>query len=524
MNRLYAFLVLLALPALCGNGFELKAQVGMLPTALTNTVWVFGNANNTAIDTSGNWTNQFSSIGGVTGQATAEAVHGPTNFQNWNQVYLQFFHHYQSQVNTPVPTTPGVIAIMISSDSINFDTVYQSTQQIWPPQFESIDISAYAANEPQVWLKMGWDVVGPSIWRIGGGQYASSEGGDKEFDLSMTDVFESGFRHAFCGPKWMTCLVPGATDTIDVSLISWSTCDFDSIELSLEVFDREADLVSTSEVVGAEVCNMGCFSVPYPIPHLNSWDSLSGIPPDTGRFQVRTTLSPPAQIVSGKGYVRLRAVGKKICISGTDTLIVNNFEVRDSFPMYLGCCNHDSVYYTQTQEVEQFTGASGIIVAGDTTGGSPSQPVRVLDEFVVFKAEQGVTLKPGFHAIAGDCSGFLAYPEACPEDPSGSFSPPDEDYVSSGMLLPDKEENPVRFYPNPVNEILHIRFKADARTELGLHLYDMMGRRVVPPLYQTTQNSGYHHLRLDLSALSSGLYHCVLDKGRHQESGLILKE
>ncbi len=60
-------------------------------------------------------------------------------------------------------------------------------------------------------------------------------------------------------------------------------------------------------------------------------------------------------------------------------------------------------------------------------------------------------------------------------------------------------------YPNPFNPSTNIRFGLPKTSEVNVTVYNMLGQRV-STLYSGRKQAGYHTLRFDASALSSGIY------------------
>ena len=60
-------------------------------------------------------------------------------------------------------------------------------------------------------------------------------------------------------------------------------------------------------------------------------------------------------------------------------------------------------------------------------------------------------------------------------------------------------------YPNPFNPITTINYWLPANANLTLFIYDLQGR-LVEKLYEGIENAGYHEIKWNASALSSGIY------------------
>jgi hypothetical protein len=71
-------------------------------------------------------------------------------------------------------------------------------------------------------------------------------------------------------------------------------------------------------------------------------------------------------------------------------------------------------------------------------------------------------------------------------------------------------------YPNPFNPSTTIRFDLPRGTHVSLRLYDVLGNEVLT-LVDGFRNAGHHHIRIDASDLSSGIYICRLTAGLSTE-------
>lgn len=68
-------------------------------------------------------------------------------------------------------------------------------------------------------------------------------------------------------------------------------------------------------------------------------------------------------------------------------------------------------------------------------------------------------------------------------------------------------------YPNPFNPTTTVTYSIPVRSDIRLILYDVLGRRI-RTLTEGTQSPGEHHLTLDSTGLSSGIYFLLLETPR----------
>ncbi len=93
----------------------------------------------------------------------------------------------------------------------------------------------------------------------------------------------------------------------------------------------------------------------------------------------------------------------------------------------------------------------------------------------------------------------------------GNFNLPINILVAQNVASEEDPAMPRRFalhqnYPNPFNPTTSIRFDLPNASEITLHVYDLLGRRVAVLYDGETLSAGSHETRLDATGWSSGVY------------------
>ncbi len=98
---------------------------------------------------------------------------------------------------------------------------------------------------------------------------------------------------------------------------------------------------------------------------------------------------------------------------------------------------------------------------------------------------------------------------------------PDED-VRTVNTIPNID---LHLYPNPISSSGILQYTLNERSEISVLLYDDLGRTILQPIVNKTQEKGQHDLPIDVSSLSGGHYSCtVLCNGQAQTIQLILSK
>ncbi|MBK8556564.1 MAG: T9SS type A sorting domain-containing protein [Lewinellaceae bacterium] len=148
-------------------------------------------------------------------------------------------------------------------------------------------------------------------------------------------------------------------------------------------------------------------------------------------------------------------------------------------------------------------------------------------------AGHAVRLVPGFHAqsgamfhariLPGGGCGLMSGSLKTDNYPGSGFDEPIGDLRSSeDQNLTLEHTSTFTIMPNPATDVIRIAFQTVQNQRVSIWLTDQQGRIV-----QTLQNStilepGEHTLPFELSALSAGIYYCILQKGNEQETAPLL--
>jgi hypothetical protein len=71
----------------------------------------------------------------------------------------------------------------------------------------------------------------------------------------------------------------------------------------------------------------------------------------------------------------------------------------------------------------------------------------------------------------------------------------------------------MQVYPNPVREIIQIKYRVATPMKVTLKLYDMAGKVVATPLNNEFKTVGIYSLNYPVSALSGAIYLATLANG-----------
>lgn len=111
---------------------------------------------------------------------------------------------------------------------------------------------------------------------------------------------------------------------------------------------------------------------------------------------------------------------------------------------------------------------------------------------------------------------FISHPPAC--DTATVTITVDSTLV--GTTDSDAAFFDLRTYPNPVNNILNIRYRLPKKSEVSLSLWNMLGQPVIQ-LPTETQTADKYHQSIDMSHLNAGHYLITLQVGERLINDLI---
>lgn len=101
-------------------------------------------------------------------------------------------------------------------------------------------------------------------------------------------------------------------------------------------------------------------------------------------------------------------------------------------------------------------------------------------------------------------------------------------YVAKFDGVVDTEDLPSTFskfqiFPNPVIDLLEIKFGLEKNTELQFELINTLGQSISIGKVNSSYASGEHRFNFDISNLSNGIYHLVVKTNHQQFSQKIIK-
>ncbi len=125
---------------------------------------------------------------------------------------------------------------------------------------------------------------------------------------------------------------------------------------------------------------------------------------------------------------------------------------------------------------------------------------------VFFKAGESITLKNGFHAIAG--SVFTAKIGTCIESTNSLVN---HKIINRQFTqLPISSEISLKVYPNPFQSQTTVRYHLPQSGTINLQLIDFLGRKVSTLANHQQKDKGWHQLQLNAATIPPGTYYLLL--------------
>ena len=151
--------------------------------------------------------------------------------------------------------------------------------------------------------------------------------------------------------------------------------------------------------------------------------------------------------------------------------------------------------------VKQTITSAGMVAASDT---------------VLFKAEQSITLRPGFVAVAG--SFFGARIDSCTTDP-----PPVSDSRDASESTLNATEVTSTVYPNPFRGVFRLEVDLPEASTMSVQLHHLGSTRLIGLLDEATRQAGHHELSIDGSRLAPGVYVLTVQACGQQQTHKVVK-
>ena len=148
---------------------------------------------------------------------------------------------------------------------------------------------------------------------------------------------------------------------------------------------------------------------------------------------------------------------------------------------------------------------SGVVSSGDT---------------VLLKAEERITLLPGFTAMQG--SRFSARIDSCGVFSESLEGDHDQKGRSDGQgFVPEVFHSDV--YPNPFKGQFVLGFSLPVQVSVTVRMQAIHGGDAIGLLSEASFEAGYHQLTIDGSRLAPGLYILTLNAGDYRQSHRIIR-
>ena len=171
------------------------------------------------------------------------------------------------------------------------------------------------------------------------------------------------------------------------------------------------------------------------------------------------------------------------------------------------CCSEGNlVQYENTNNLPALTHTSDYIEAGNGVSVEAGQNV-------VFKSNNFIELKPGFHAKTG--GDFLALIEGCTDEATIW-----EEVVTARnipainpIISPVQQEIVVAIYPNPFSTELIVDYTLPTENQVSIQLVDMLGRSQQILLPRQTTIAGAHRITYQNKDLRNGIYFLMIQVG-----------
>lgn len=190
---------------------------------------------------------------------------------------------------------------------------------------------------------------------------------------------------------------------------------------------------------------------------------------------------------------------------GQDTVV---YEVCDTARL----CDTDTLFIT-IRDVLLCTSENLVKNESDVASGNYIAANEIESEAIIkagaevqFIAGNAITLKPGFHAVAG--ADFIAKIQACESVVAdagavGEVTPITKDRETS---FPTEQGNNLVVRPNPFKNATIIDYELATDGPVWIGLYDLTGKILNVLVNETEQYAGKHQYSLSANQLSSGAY------------------
>ena len=126
---------------------------------------------------------------------------------------------------------------------------------------------------------------------------------------------------------------------------------------------------------------------------------------------------------------------------------------------------------------------------------------------VFFKTGESITLREGFHVVAG--SSFSAKIGSCIEETE--FNPPNfSESRLHKVSLPNKTVD-LKVYPNPFQAQTTIQYRLPESGRINIQLRDFLGRPIKVLVDANNEKAGLQKIQLNAENLPTGTYFIILN-------------